>query len=557
MGNLRKLRSYDLFKSMINELAVCMDDFLYVYDIKQDKYCISAVAAERFKLPDTEFTDVIVNHKQFVYAEDYPMLKADLTAMVAGEKDFHNLHYRWLGKDDEVIWINCRGTVIKDENGEPFLMCGCINEIGGKQKADNLSGLLGETALHQIINDKQECGMHGFMLRLGLDEFKKINERKGVDFGDELLKQTAVAISSVLNKDQMVFRIVSDQFVVMDMTGGTREDAIDLYRRITRAIVLSIRRNQYEAFYTTSAGILTFDEVDSIGYSDLMKYSEFALDGAKKEGRNRYKLFDEEAYQKFLRERQLLKHLRDSVNKGYEGFTTHFQPIVRAKGRALSSAEALLRYYHPDMGSVSPAEFIPLLEESGLIIPVGRWVIKQALQLCYAMQDTVPGFKVSFNVSYIQVLKSDVLTDIVKGVKEYDLDPSLIIVELTESGFIESNDRFLAFCQGLKDNGVSLYLDDFGTGYSNFHYLADIAPKTIKVDRTFTLKALKNTYEESLLKHIIDMVHGIKLEMCVEGIETEEELATISKLGPDYIQGYYFGKPCPKEEFMERFGKPA
>ena len=175
------------------------------------------------------------------------MLKADLEAMVAGEKDFHNLHYRWLGKNDEVIWINCRGTVIKDERGEPFLMCGCINEIGGKQKADNLSGLLGETALHQMINDKQECGMHGFMLRLGLDEFKKINERKGVDFGDELLKQAAVAISSVLNKDQMVFRIVSDQFVVMDMTGGTKEDAIDLYRRITRAIVLSIRRNQYEA----------------------------------------------------------------------------------------------------------------------------------------------------------------------------------------------------------------------------------------------------------------------------------------------------------------------
>jgi EAL domain-containing protein (putative c-di-GMP-specific phosphodiesterase class I) len=173
------------------------------------------------------------------------------------------------------------------------------------------------------------------------------------------------------------------------------------------------------------------------------------------------------------------------------------------------------------------------------------------------MQDTIPGFKVSFNISYIQVLKSDVLTDIVKGVKEYDLDPSLLIVELTESGFIESNDRFLSFCQGLKDNGVSLYLDDFGTGYSNFHYLADIAPKTIKVDRTFTLKALKNTYEESLLKHIIDMVHGIKLEMCVEGIETEEELTTISRLGPDYIQGYYFGRPCPKGEFMERFAKPA
>lgn len=557
MEDLSGFRSYELSKSMIDDLAMCMDDFLYIYDIKQDKYYISEMAAQRFKLPAVEFSDVIAMHEQFVYAEDYPMLKEDLQAMVSGEKDFHNLHYRWIGKNDDVIWINCRGHMIKDEEGKPLLMCGCINEIGGKQKADNLSGLLGEAALHQIINDHQEGGMHGFMLRLGLDEFKKINERKGVEFGDELLKQTAVAISSVLSAGQVVYRIVSDQFVIMDTSGGTKEDAIDLYRRIARAIVLSIRRNQYEAFYTASAGILFFDEVDSISYSDLMKYSEFALDGAKKEGRNRYKLFDEAAYQKFLRERQLLRYLRNAVNRGYEGFNTHFQPIVRAKGRQLSSAEALLRFYHPDMGHVSPMEFIPLLEESGLIIPVGRWVIKQALQLCYAMQDTVPGFKVSFNVSYVQVLKSDVLSDIIKGLKEYDLDPSLLIVELTESGFIESNDKFLSFCQGLKDNGVSLYLDDFGTGYSNFHYLAEIEPKTIKVDRTFTLKALNNTYEESLLKHIIDMVHGIKLEMCVEGIETEEELATITKLGPDYIQGYYFGKPCPKEEFMDRFANPA
>lgn len=553
MGDAREYLTYEFARSVIRDLEPCMDDFLYVYDISTDRYTISATATDRFHLSATEFTNVIEEHEKFVYPEDFPMLREDLQAMVSGEKDFHNLHYRWLGKDNEVIWINCRGRVIRDVDGKPALMIGCINEIGDKQKADNLSGLLGEAALHQMINERQEEGMHGFMLRIGLDEFKKINERKGVEYGDEVLKQTAVAISSVLGQGQTVYRIVSDQFVIMDTTGAGQEQAMELYRKIARAIVLSIRRNKYEAFYTISAGIICFDEVDSQSYSDLMKYSEFALDGAKNEGRNRCKVFDCEEYEKFLRERQLLKLLREAVNKGYEGFSTHFQPIVRAQGRQLSSAEALLRFYHPEIGHVSPAEFIPLLEESGLIIPVGRWVIKQSLQLCSAMQAIVPGFKVSFNVSYIQVIKSDVLSDIVKGLKEYELDPSLLIVELTESGFIEADDKFLSFCSGLKEHGVSLYLDDFGTGYSNFHYLAEITPKTIKVDRTFTMKALKNTYENSLLKHIIDMVHGIELEMCVEGIETEEELTNITKLGPDYIQGYYFGKPCPKEEFMEKY----
>ena len=553
MEEANQRMTYEHARSVIKDLEPCMDDYLYVYDISTDRYSISSTAANRFKLDATEFTDVIGMHERVVYPEDFPMLKEDLEAMTSGKKDFHNLNYRWLGKNDEVIWINCRGRVITTEDGKPELMVGCINEIGGKQKADNLSGLLGEAALHQMINDRQDAEMHGFMLRIGLDDFKKINERKGVEFGDEVLKQTAVAISSVLGQGQSVYRIVSDQFVVMDLTGADEEQAAKLYHKIAGAIVLSIRSNRYEAFYTISAGILNLDKVDSQNYSDLMKYSEFALDGAKADGRNRFKVFDREAYDKFLRERQLLRLLRQAVNKGYEGFVTHFQPIVRAEGRHLVSAETLPRFHHPEMGNVSPVEFIPLLEESGLIIPVGRWVIKQALQLCSAMQSIVPDFKVSINVSYVQVLKSDVLSDIVSGLKEYGLDPALLIVELTESGFIESDDKFMAFCKGLKEHGVALYLDDFGTGYSNFHYLADIAPKTLKVDRSFTLKALQNNYENSLLKHIIEMVHGIKLEMCVEGIETEEELATISKLGPDYIQGFFFGRPCAKEEFLERY----
>ena len=192
-----------------------------------------------------------------------------------------------------------------------------------------------------------------------------------------------------------------------------------------------------------------------------------------------------------------------------------------------------------------------MLEESGLIIPVGRWILYRALEACKEIQKVIPGFRVSVNVSYVQVLRSNILEDIIEGIKKYELAPSSLLIELTESGFLEENTNFIRFCEGLKEYGIPLALDDFGTGYSNFHYLSHLTPHTIKIDRSFTLKALKNDYEFGLLQHMADMTHSIDSKFCIEGIETKEELTKICKMGPDYIQGYYFGKPCAYESFVE------
>ena len=439
------------------------------------------------------------------------------------------------------------------EDGKPRLMLGCINEIGKKQQADNVSGLLGESSLKQYIQSVDGENISGYILRLGIDDFKTINEKRGIEYGDEVLKRTAECINRVILPGQKLFRIVADEFAIVDFLGGTVREAEKLYRCVQQEIIQYIRQNKYEVFYTMSGGILDLEVLDNWSYSEMMKYSEFALEQAKRDGKNRCEAYCVSDYEKFLKHRKMLLDFRYSVNNHYEGFDLYFQPIVSAEHKQLASAEALLRFKHEEYGFISPMEFIPLLEESGLIIPVGRWVLRRAMEMCKAMLKYIPDFKVSVNVSYVQVLKSDVLRDILEYLKKYDLPASSLIIELTESGFIESDSNFTAFCKGLKEHGIPLYLDDFGTGYSNFHYLYDIEPNTIKIDRSFTLKAIKNTYENSLLKHIIDMIHGIKLKMCVEGIETEEELQAISKLGPDYIQGYYFGRPCPSAEFMEKY----
>lgn len=540
------------FQKIIEIYQPSMDDYLYIYDLKNDFYCISSTATERFRIPSEQFANATSVFKGFVYQGDFKRLVEDLTLAKEGKTENHNLEYRWLDKDGLPIWINCRGNVIRDEKGEACYLIGCINEIGKNQKADNTSGLLRESALYHEVAEHASAMSSGMMLRFGIDRLKEINENKGMDYGDMILRKTAECIRESISKDQKLFRIMSDEFIVIDFTQKTSDDAIKLYRKVRRRIDKFIEENGYEVFYTVSAGVLDFAQLDDTSYANLMKLSEFALDEAKVRGRNQYYIYMRDDYDAFLRKRRLIQLMRQAVNNDFEGFDTYFQPIMDIRSNQLYGAETLLRFRTEETGPVSPLEFVPMLEESGLIIPVGRWVLERAMAACSEIQQKIPDFRVSVNLSYIQILKSNIVAEIKDGMEKYHLKPGSIMVELTESGMLETNSNFQKFCEGLKKHSISLALDDFGTGYSNFHYLYHLSPDTIKIDRSFTLRALNYDYEYNILKHMIAMSHGISLKLCIEGIETEDELAKINEIGPDYIQGYFFGRPVTLAEFREK-----
>lgn len=540
-------------REMIDLVCPCTDDYLYLYDLKNDYYYISPHAMERFCIPNYEFHDVSKNHEKFVYPEDLEMLQNDLDMMVKGEKNFHNLQYRWLGVDKSPVWINCRGRLIYDEWGNPSIMLGCINEIGKKQKADNNSGLLVESSLRMHIQTMEESAIRGFMLRIGIDDFKEINENFGIEYGDMILKETAECISSVILPGQHLYRIVSDEYMIIDFLGGSVEDAYALYKKIAQAVDDFIERNRYEVVYTISGGVLGLTSLKDCSYLNVMKLSEFALSEAKRNGKNRCCIYNQEDYSKFLYKRKLIHELRHAVHDDFEGFDTHFQPIVNPSNNHLIGAETLLRFHSKEMGMISPVEFIPLLEETGLIIPVGKWVLHRAFAVCQEWKKYIPEFKISVNLSYIQIMKSPILTEILTSMREYGLKPENVIVELTESGFLESNYRCIELWNQLRRYGINLAIDDFGTGYSNFHYLYELSPNIIKIDRSFTNKALHSEYEYNLLSHIVDMARGINLKLCIEGIETGDELSNINRLKPDYIQGYYYGKPCTYQDFSDSY----
>lgn len=537
---------------VIDLLHACMDDYLYVYDFKNDFYYISPHAVKRFALSENHFTDVFENHQKFVYHADIDDLEKELNELISGEREFHNMQYRWLDKEGQPVWINCRGYVVRD-NANPPYMLGCINEIGVKQKADNVSGLLGETSLQSYLHDFSSYFPNGYILRLGIDDFKEINEKLGIEYGDMVLRQTAKCISEHILPGQKLYRVLTDEFILLDFIGGSTQDAKTQYRNIRRSLDRFIAENNYEAVFTISGGILDCRDLDDYSYSSVMKLSEFALHEAKRKGKNRCIPFNLEDYQKFLHKLELTQNLRKAVSNNFIGFEAYFQPIIRSELNELAGAEALMRFKDSDGKMVSPAEFIPILEETSLIIPVGRWMLHTVLKACKEIHKFFPTFTVSMNLSYVQIIKSDISNEILTAVEEYDISPEQIIVELTESGFLESDSYFSRMWNKLKDKGIRIALDDFGTGYSNFHYLQKLRPHIIKIDRSFTAKALENEYEYNLLSLMSDLVHNLNLKICIEGIETEEERLHLQQLSPDFSQGYHFGKPCSLDVFMDTF----
>ena len=542
----------------IRILNPCMNDYLYVFDLKEDYYVISKHATERFMLPSDKFYNATKKHEDFVYPEDISMLGKEIEQIKAGKKKFHDMKYRWLDKHNNPVWINCRGSVLFDENTQPHYLVGCINEIGVKPEADNVSGLLGEYALDRYIKDTCTDNIpDGFIIRMSIDNFSTINADFGMSYGDFILKRTAECILESIKPTQKLFKAGSDEFIIVDFNGSSINEAVDIYKQCKKHINNFIENNRYNTIYTLSAGIINTRDI-TLEEENYVKLSEFALKTAKDNGRNNYYIYSKTDYDSYKRKLYISKALHNAVNEDFKGFQVFYQPVVDASTYMLTGAEALMRFSIKKEGVdeceyISPVEFIPVLEETGLIIPAGRWILEQSAKQCSIWNEHVKDFRVNINVSYIQVMKSDVFSDIMSVIDKYSLQPSCIGIELTESGYLDSSTHFNHLWRKLKDNGVYVILDDFGTGYSNLHCLSDLKPNYIKIDRTFTLKALRNKYDYELMTYIIDMAHSLGLKLCIEGVETSDDLRQLRQSGVDYIQGYLFGKPYPAVEFEKRY----
>lgn len=549
--------SLEQIRSVIEIVQQTSDAYMYILDLTTDTYMVAEKATKRFPFDATVIENCTETLKDVVYPADHAMLAADLEKCRSGEKDEHALEYRWLDRKNRVVWISCKGVVVTGTEGHRLLI-GVVSELGKKAKADNITGLRREVRFRlnaeALLRDKPASIR--YLMRIGIDNFKEINEKEGVEAGDEVLQELAECILEIVDESVDVYRLVADEFMIVNAADVEKRQPLEIYNQIQSKIVSMVKNKEYSRFYTVSAGVLDGD-FEGRSVEELIRFTEFALNEAKRNGRNQMMTFDQKAYDVYLERLNMRKAMRRDINNDFKGFEVYYQPIVSTPDYKLIGAEALLRWRNEEYGNVSPAVFIPILEESGLIIPVGRYVLWEAARTCKKWKEYIPEFHVNVNLSYVQLYRSDLMKDVEMCIQEVGIDPESLVLELTESGYIETNERIKELFRDLKERKIDLALDDFGTGYSNMRYLKEIDVKTVKIDRSFVVQALQNDYDYNIISHIIDMVHSLGSVVCMEGIEEKEELVRMIATKPDMIQGYYFGKPTSAEHFEEKFLQSA
>ena len=547
--------TFSAVRELLQMFSDCMNDYLYIYDMVRDIYYISEQAVERFAIPSDRFSHVVETHRQFVYEPDQQELIRQLENLARGDDDEHNFCYRWLSRSRQPVWINCRGKVIRQSNGIPAFLIGCINEIGVRQMADNISGLLGESSFEQRFEEQVQKHDSGFILRIGIDEFREINEQFGSKYGDFILRSTVISMEKVISEKQELFRMLGDEFVVVDFENNNLRDAKKLYQKIRYSIDEMISNMNYEVVFTISGGIVSSKEYINCSYNEAMKKSQFALGKAKAAGRNQSYTFRKEDYELALRRNSVLQEMRKSIKNNFVGFEVVYQPIVDAENQRIYSAEALLRYTRENGERLSPELFISILEESGLIVPVGKWIAQICAQTCRQCRVLDPDFRISINLSPVQFQKSSIYPDLMGILDAFELPYDAFVLELTESQLLDNNRAIRRVWSKMRSCGFQVAVDDFGTGYSNFSNISVINPHLIKLDRNFTARAMKNPFDRNLMRSMIELAHEIGVRVCVEGIETEEDVREICQLKPELLQGFYFGYPESGEKLLKALQK--
>ncbi len=423
---------------------------------------------------------------------------------------------------------------------------------------DFLTGLFNrlccERDLARTVDEAKKYGQTGALLYLDLDDFKHINDGLGHQYGDVLLKSISDAFRSIKGIEQTTYRMGGDEFVIIIQPNQ--------YYRVGR-IVEDIKAifakpwllKDSEYYCTMSMGIVTFpDEGDSV--ADLIKKADIAMYEAKKSGKNRVAKFDSAKLSESNKRLDMEKNMRDATVNGYHEFEIYYQPVIdiQREGTPCTGAEALIRWNSQEMGFISPADFIPLAEYLGLINPIGNFVLVEACKACrFWNENGHPEYKVNVNLSVVQLLQNNIVDIVEDTLKETGINPRNLTLEVTESLAINDMERMKGIMHRIRQLGVRIALDDFGTGYSSLNHIREIPLDVIKVDQSFVKDLVEDEYSKSFVKMVAELADAIGVSICVEGIESYEQYKVLENMKVRIVQGYYFGRPMPREDFEIKY----
>ncbi|NWA59310.1 cyclic di-GMP phosphodiesterase [Pantoea sp. B9002] len=442
------------------------------------------------------------------------------------------------GSGKNEIFLICSGTDITEERRAQERLRVLAN-------TDTVTGLPNRNAIHQQISLALELanGSQTGVVYLDLDNFKKVNDAYGHMFGDQLLQAVSLAILSCLGKDQTLARLGGDEFVVL--AEHTSQAALEaMASRILERLRQPFRIGLIEVYSGCSIGI-ALAPLHGEDRESLIRNADTAMYHAKENGRGKFCVFANEMNQRVFEYLWLDTNLRKALELDH--LVVHYQPKLNAEGEVLS-AEALVRWNSPERGLVPPGDFISYAEESGLIVPLGRWVMLNVLQQIIKWRSEGIYLRVAVNVSAKQLIDQSIYTDLKQALNEAGLTDCPIDIELTESCLIENEAGALMLMKQFQELGAQVHLDDFGTGYSSLSQLARVPIDAIKLDQSFVRNINKQPVAQSLVRAIVAVAKALKLQVIAEGIETKAEEKFVMANGVDGRQGYYYAKPMPAEQ---------
>ncbi|MDP4171109.1 MAG: EAL domain-containing protein, partial [Bacillota bacterium] len=400
---------------------------------------------------------------------------------------------------------------------------------------------------YQHVDDQLRDGQLIGLMYLDLDRFKFINDSLGHNLGDSLLREVAQRLRGCIRDKDTTSRQGGDEFTIL-LNGVSRIDTSLIAQRIIDELAKPYNIKGNEIFVTPSIGISLFP-LDAIEADELLRQADVAMYQAKKEGRNNFQFFDAMLDKKSYERLEIEKELRKALDK--KEFTLHYQPIINLISNQASSVEALIRWEHPTLGSISPERFIPIAEETGLIVSIGEWVLHTACHQFKAWEREglyLP--RIAVNLSIRQFYQPNLIPMIVQILQETKMDPHCLTIEITESMTMDV-EKATSILYNLKNLGVKISIDDFGTGYSSLSYLKNFPIDHLKIDQSFIRDLTKSAGDENIAKTIILMAHNLGLGVIAEGVETTEQLHLLRLHHCNKAQGYLFSKPLPPEALKQ------
>ena len=541
------------------------NDGVWEWDLRTQEVDYSARWRQLVGLEDAEIERSADEWFSRVHSEDFSGLRLDINELIYGGNTIHHYEHRLLHADGEYRWYLSRGLVRRDHWGRAVAISGSLTDISRRKRAealsvrgqhDELTGLPSRQALldrldHVIGETRRDPEFRYSVLFLNLDRFKILNDSIGLEPADALLAMLGQRLRACVAEDSLVCRYGGDEFAVLLEGIGDFGEADVLAERIHEALRQPFEVEGQTIFTTASIGITNSDR-NYDRPAEVIRDASTATSRAKRSGKSRSSTFVAAMRQEAMNALRTHSQLREAI--GRKQFEVYYQPIVALGSRKLTGFEALVRWNHPNRGVIGPVEFIALAEETGLIVPIGQFVLREACSQMAAWHRRFPDaddISISINLSGHQLGSPSLVSDIEEVLSETGLRPDAVKLELTESTLIDDPTTATRILGRLRDRGIQLYIDDFGTGYSSLSYLHRFSIDGLKIDKSFVDMVGKEDRKAAIVPSIVGLAHNLGIGIVAEGVETEDQARELTLLDCAEAQGYLYSRPVPRDQAAE------